>query len=101
MSPSLDLAHTQREGEGVWVRCSDGGASVRRPLVQLPRAAVAVGLVPLHSTHLLPEADVQHGHQRGQARGRPRANLPAGLTQLGLCRGFIGKAIHKAISPLN
>lgn len=68
------------------VQSSDHSVCVSRPLVQLPGAAVADGLVPLHATHLLPEADVQHGHQGGQARGRSRADLFASVEQLGLCR---------------
>lgn len=77
-----------RRREVLSIQCSDHSSFVPRPHVQHPCAAVADGLVPLHSTHLLLEADVQHGHQGGQARGRPREDLPARVAKLGLCRVY-------------
>lgn len=77
-----------RRREVLSVQCSDHSSFVPRPHVQHPCAAVADGLVPLHSTHLLLEADVQHGHQGGQARRRPGEDLPARVAKLGLCRVY-------------
>lgn len=88
-----------QKGEVLSVRSSDHSACVPRPLVQLPCAAVADGLVPLHATHLLPEADVQHGHQGGQACGRSRADLFARVEQLGLCRVYGKNVQGKEMSP--
>ena len=58
--------------------------SLCRAIVQLAHPAVAAGLLPLHASHLPAAAHPHHGDQGGPARGRPRTDLPARATQLGL-----------------